>query len=205
MIAAGGIADARGIAAAFALGAAGVQIGTAYLRTPEAKISRLHRDALAARTTRTAYSQRIYRAAGTPAKEQGVRELGPMAGDAPAFPLGADWVHAAARQGRSTGSSDFSPLWTGQAGPLQPGNAGPRTHHPPCRRGAREAGESLIGLTARTGASEKLPMRKPASVKSLEDLGRVRLSESSSCAISLFGSRQPLRHPEHPRTIPISP
>jgi nitronate monooxygenase len=39
VIAAGGITDARGIAAACALGAAGVQIGTAFLLTPEAKIS----------------------------------------------------------------------------------------------------------------------------------------------------------------------
>src|SRR5215475_4671701 len=46
VIAAGGVTDARGIAAAFALGAAGVQIGTAYLWCPEAKISVPHRAAL---------------------------------------------------------------------------------------------------------------------------------------------------------------
>ena len=46
VIAAGGIADGRGIAAAFALGASGVQIGTAYLFTPESLISPLHRAAL---------------------------------------------------------------------------------------------------------------------------------------------------------------
>ena len=46
VIAAGGIADGRGIAAAFVLGASGVQIGTGYLLCPEATISGLHRDAL---------------------------------------------------------------------------------------------------------------------------------------------------------------
>src|SRR5262249_21920054 len=47
-IAAGGIVDARGIAAACALGAAAVQIGTGYLFCPEAKISAPYRAALAA-------------------------------------------------------------------------------------------------------------------------------------------------------------
>jgi nitronate monooxygenase len=46
VIAAGGIADARGIVAAYALGASAVQIGTAYLFCPEAKISPVHRRAL---------------------------------------------------------------------------------------------------------------------------------------------------------------
>jgi len=47
VIAAGGIADRRGVAAAFSLGASAVQVGTAYLFTPEAKIAPVHRDALA--------------------------------------------------------------------------------------------------------------------------------------------------------------
>ena len=46
VIAAGGIADGRGIVAAFALGAAAVQLGTAYLRCPEARVSAIHLRAL---------------------------------------------------------------------------------------------------------------------------------------------------------------
>ena len=50
VIAAGGIADGRGIAAAFALGASGVQIGTAYLLSDESWASKLHREKLMAAT-----------------------------------------------------------------------------------------------------------------------------------------------------------
>ena len=57
VIAAGGIADARGIVAAFALGAAAVQIGTAYLFCPEAKISARHREALKTPRTMTQFSR----------------------------------------------------------------------------------------------------------------------------------------------------
>ena len=46
VIAAGGIADGRGIAAALILGAAGVQIGTAFLATPECMASQTHKNAL---------------------------------------------------------------------------------------------------------------------------------------------------------------
>ena len=65
VVAAGGISDGRGIAAAFALGADAVQIGTAYLRTPEATISPLHRVALAKRKRRrNAIDERVHRAPG---------------------------------------------------------------------------------------------------------------------------------------------
>ena len=46
VVAAGGILDGRGIGAAFALGATGAQIGTAYLLTPESLVSQIHRGAL---------------------------------------------------------------------------------------------------------------------------------------------------------------
>ena len=65
VVAAGGISDGRGIAAAFALGADAVQIGTAFLRTPQATISPLHRAALASAQRRcNAADQRVHRAPG---------------------------------------------------------------------------------------------------------------------------------------------
>jgi nitronate monooxygenase len=119
VIAAGGIADGRGIAAAFALGAAGVQVGTAFLRTPEARVTPLHRQALEAARDEDSVLTNVF--TGRPAR--GIRnrfidELGPMAADAPAFPLGTNFVMPLRSKAEAAGSSGFSPLWTGQAGPL---------------------------------------------------------------------------------------
>jgi nitronate monooxygenase len=119
VIAAGGIADGRGIAAAFALGASGVQIGTAYLHTPEARISDLHRKALAASRDEDSVLTNVF--TGRPARglrNRIVSEIGPLSADAPDFPTAAAYVMPLRAKAESAGSSDFSPLWTGQAGPL---------------------------------------------------------------------------------------
>ena len=90
VVAAGGISDGRGIAAAFALGADAVQIGTAYLRTPEATISPLHRAALANARDDATRLTNVF--TGRPARglvNQFVAEVGPMSADAPQFPLAA--------------------------------------------------------------------------------------------------------------------
>ena len=119
VVAAGGIADGRGIAAALVLGAAGVQIGTAYLRCPESAISALHRRALtAARDDGTALTNVF---TGRPARSivnRLVAELGPMAPAAPSFPLAAPMLAPLRAAAESAGSSDFSSLWAGQAAPL---------------------------------------------------------------------------------------
>src|SRR5215472_577381 len=90
VIAAGGIADGRGIAAAFALGAAGVQIGSAYLRCPESKVSPLARAALAeARDDSTVLTNVM---TGRPARgvaNRAMREIGPISPDVPSFPHAA--------------------------------------------------------------------------------------------------------------------
>jgi nitronate monooxygenase len=119
VIAAGGIADGRGIAAAFALGAAGVQIGTAFLHTPEARISELHRAALRSAHAEDSVLTNVF--TGRPARglrNRFVRELGPIDPEAPAFPQAANFVTPLRAKAEAAGSADFSPLWTGQAGPL---------------------------------------------------------------------------------------
>ena len=115
VIAAGGIGDARGVAAAMALGAGGVQVGTAYLLSPEATTSPLHRAALQSDDARTTALTNVL--TGRPARSivnRLVRELGPINDAAPAFPLAAAAVAPLRAQAESRGSGDFSPLWAGQ-------------------------------------------------------------------------------------------
>jgi nitronate monooxygenase len=118
VIAAGGIGDARGIVAALALGASAVQIGTAYLRCPESIIGRLHREALAAPDSETAVTNVF---TGRPARSIVnllVREVGPISDAAPPFPLAGAAVAPLRMHAESTGSSAFTPLWSGQAAGL---------------------------------------------------------------------------------------
>lgn len=115
VIAAGGIADARGVAAAVALGASAVQVGTAYLCCPEADTSPLHRAALTSdAASRTALTHVF---TGRPARgivNRLVRELGGLSALAPAFPYAATAVAPLRAAAEARGSADFSPLWAGQ-------------------------------------------------------------------------------------------
>jgi nitronate monooxygenase len=115
VIAAGGIADADGVAAAMALGAAGVQIGTAYLLCPEATTSAVHRAALKSGANRETALTNVF--TGRPARgivNRLVRELGPISTLAPAFPLAAAAIAALRACAEARGNADFSPLWAGQ-------------------------------------------------------------------------------------------
>jgi nitronate monooxygenase len=115
VIAAGGIADALGIRAAIALGAAAVQIGTAYLLCPEATTSQVHRAALKRDGARmTAVTNLL---TGRPARgivNRIMRELGPINRVAPDFPLAAAALAPLRSRAESLGRDDFSPLWAGQ-------------------------------------------------------------------------------------------
>jgi nitronate monooxygenase len=113
--AAGGIADAQGVAAALALGAAGVQIGTAYMLCPEATTGPVHRAALKSEAARHTALTNLF--SGGPARgimNRAMRELGPMNNVAPAFPLAAAAMAPLRDTAEAAGSGDFSPLWSGQ-------------------------------------------------------------------------------------------
>ncbi|QRX81667.1 nitronate monooxygenase family protein [Glaciimonas sp. PAMC28666] len=115
VIAAGGIVDASGISAAMALGAAGVQIGTAYMLCPEATTSTLHRAALKSEAARHTALTNLF--TGRPARgivNRIMREQGPISGAPPAFPLATAAIAPLRVMAESQGSSDFSPLWSGQ-------------------------------------------------------------------------------------------
>jgi nitronate monooxygenase len=116
VIAAGGIADGRGIAAAFALGAAGAQIGSAYLRCPESKVSAAARSALAEASDDATFITNVM--TGRPARgvpNRVMREVGPVSPDAPAFPHAATALAPLKAAAEKLGKVDFTNLWAGQA------------------------------------------------------------------------------------------
>jgi nitronate monooxygenase len=119
VIATGAVSDARGIAAAFALGASGVQVGSAYLHCPESRISAPHRAALkSARDDSTVVTNVM---TGRPARgviNRLIREVGPITADAPQFPLAAGAIMPLRVKAEAQGSGDFSSLWAGQAAGL---------------------------------------------------------------------------------------
>jgi nitronate monooxygenase len=116
VIAAGGIADSRGIAAAFALGASGVRMGTAYLHCPEAPVSAQLRAALRSANERiTVISNVVSGRAARVFMNRIVREVGPVAADVPSFPLGGVALAPLRAKAESQGSDDFSGLFAGQS------------------------------------------------------------------------------------------
>lgn len=116
VIAAGGIADGRGIAAAFALGASGVQIGSAYLRCPESKVTAAGRAALAEGRDDSTVITNVM--TGRPARgvqNRLMREAGPISPDAPPFPHAATALAPLKAAAEKEGRPDFTNLWAGQA------------------------------------------------------------------------------------------
>jgi nitronate monooxygenase len=119
VIAAGGVADSRGIVAALALGASAVQIGTAYLFCPEARVPRLHLEALGNAADDDTMITNVF--IGRPARgiaNRLILEVGPMAATAPVFPLAGSAIVPLRAKSEPTGSRDFMNLWSGQAARL---------------------------------------------------------------------------------------
>ncbi len=115
VVAAGGIADAAGVAAALALGAAGVQLGTVFLLCPEATTSAIHRAALKSPAARHTALTNVF--TGRPARgivNRVIRERGPINAAAPEFPLATSAIAPLRAKAEARGSDDFSPLWSGQ-------------------------------------------------------------------------------------------
>lgn len=116
VVAAGGIADGRGIATAFGLGASGVQIGTGYLRCPESGISPPYRNALECAGDGSTVVTNVF--TGRPARaiaNRLARDLGPLSRMAPAFPAAMGATHHLASAAQAKGVSDFTPFWAGEA------------------------------------------------------------------------------------------
>jgi nitronate monooxygenase len=115
VIAAGGIADAASVAAAMALGAGAVQIGTAYMLCPEATTGAVHRTLLASDAARHTAITNVF--TGRPARgmvNRMIREMGPINPAAPPFPLATSAILPLRAKAEAQGSGDFSPLWAGQ-------------------------------------------------------------------------------------------
>jgi nitronate monooxygenase len=115
VIASGGIADAAGVAALMRLGAAGVQVGSAYLLCPEATTSAVHRSALLSAAGAATAITNLF--TGRPARgivNRLMRELGPLNSAVPDFPLAANALAPLRAHAERLGSGDFSPLWAGE-------------------------------------------------------------------------------------------
>ena len=115
VIAAGGIADAAGVAAALSLGASAVQVGTAYLLCNETNTSQIHRTALKSDASQHTAITNLF--SGRPARSivnRIIQEIGPINQNTSAFPLALTAISAIKKQAESSGIADFSSLWCGQ-------------------------------------------------------------------------------------------
>ena len=115
VIAAGGISDARGVKAAMALGAAGVQPGTVYLCCPEATTNPIHRAALKSDAAANTAITNLF--TGRPARgivNRLMRDLTPINFAAPQFPLAATAIFALRQKAEAKGANDFTSMWAGQ-------------------------------------------------------------------------------------------
>ncbi|TGX55263.1 nitronate monooxygenase [Sphingomonas gei] len=117
VIAAGGIIDGAGVAAALMLGASGAQLGTAYLATPESLASAMHR-ALLCSEAETLFTNVLSGREARGFRNRLIDALGPISPVAPAFPHAATALASLRAAAEADGRADYSPLWAGQAASL---------------------------------------------------------------------------------------
>lgn len=115
-LAAGGIADGRGIAAAFVLGASAVQLGTAYLHAPEAAISDAHRERL--KSGQTVFTNLLTGGLARGLRGRLIDDLGAVRAEAPPYPLASLALAPIRAAAERNGEYGFGPMWAGQGGPL---------------------------------------------------------------------------------------
>ena len=116
VIAAGGIGDGRGIAAALTLGASAVQLGTAYLHAPESTISAAHRNRL--HEGRTVFTNLFTGGLARGLRGRLMGGLGPVRNEAPPYPLASGALAPIRAAAEKRGDFGFGPMWAGQAAPL---------------------------------------------------------------------------------------
>jgi nitronate monooxygenase len=116
VIAAGGIADGRGVAAAMILGASVVQLGTAYLHAPETNINDAHRERL--KNSRTLFTNLMTGGLARGLRGRLIDDLGPVRAEAPPYPLATAALAPIRTAAELHGEYGFGPMWAGQAAPL---------------------------------------------------------------------------------------
>jgi nitronate monooxygenase len=118
VIAAGGIADRRGVAAAFALGASGVQVGSAFLRTRQSAATAAHREAIeGAADTSTVLTRAMSGRLARGIPNRAMREIETSGIIAP-FPA-QNWLTGQFRaEAGRRGEGELVSLWVGQAAGL---------------------------------------------------------------------------------------
>jgi nitronate monooxygenase len=116
VIAAGGIGDGRGLAAALILGASAVQLGSTYLHTPEAKISSIHRERL--KESHTVFTNLMTGGLARGLRGRLTDELGPVREEAPPYPLASAALAPIRAVAEKQSEYGFGPMWAGQAAPL---------------------------------------------------------------------------------------
>lgn len=122
VVATGGIADARGVAAAFALGASAVQVGTGFLRAPEAGLPAAWADALARTAPEdTCLSRAFSGRAGRSIATGYVQAAAAAGAPSPApYPVQRGLTAAMRQQALADGDLQRMQAWAGQSARLAP-------------------------------------------------------------------------------------